>query len=470
MVAVASNKFAAEDLAARMALGGGALSVAFWMLVRLAGNSGAGRMLALGLFLCLAGLAAWSALHRRYAACCCALAYLTAVEPATRGYAKKLPYLSLEYLILLIAVLVVLQRRASLRLPTLLLSLYFLLEAIGLAASANGEDGRWMVVMTGARLGLFLLLLRSRLGVPETVAILGAYVAGTLAMASMGLHGAFSSVTEWTEQSNASAAGGFGPNQVAGLLALGAFASVFLADLDRRWWARLAYLALCGVQVLSALLTFTRGGSVILALGLMLYVSMLLACGRVSVAVAGLAVVVVGVAWLALQVTDQVLLARYQDTSMSGREGIWALGLRIFWDQPVFGVGTGNFYEASQGRLATYHGRVGSHNELIRALSEHGLVGATLWLSFVGACVARCWQEQRGLARAASLSWLMMAVAFECHSGLKLAMSMFFMALAVEGFRHVPPPLRGSPAWQHHHLPVYRPGPTRSARLARRSG
>ncbi|MGV3719549.1 MAG: O-antigen ligase family protein, partial [Actinomycetota bacterium] len=147
----------------------------------------------------------------------------------------------------------------------------------------------------------------------------------------------------------------------------------------------------------------------------------------------------VGVAWLAIQVTDQMLLARYQDSSMSGREDIWTLGLRIFWDHPVFGVGTGNFFEASHGRLAAYHGRVGTHNELIRALSEHGLVGAAIWLAFVASALARVWQEKRGLARAVSLSWLIMAVAFECHSGLKLSMSMFFMALAVEGFRDLAP-------------------------------
>lgn len=424
-----------EDTAFRLTLMGGGLSVAFWMIIRQLGGSGLAMAMAMALFGSLGGLALWMALRSRYAVCCGLLAYLVAVEPAMRGSARKLPYLSLEYLIILAAVIAVLQRKAPLRLPTLFLCLYLLLEIAGHGAAASGEDARWMVVMTGARLGLFLLALRSHLRPAQTIWVLAAYIAGTLGMAAMGLQGAFDTETQWTAQSNTRAAGGFGPNQVAGLLALGAFATVFLADIDRRWWPRLAYLGLVGVQVLAALLTFTRGGSVILALGLMLYVLMLFACGRISVAVLGMGAVLAGVAWLALQVTDQMLLERYQDSSMSGREDIWTLGLRIFWDHPVFGVGTGNFFEASQGRLASYHGRVGTHNELIRALSEHGLVGASIWLAFVTSALMRVWQEQRGLARAVSLSWLLMAVAFECHSGLKLSMSMFFMALAVEGFR-----------------------------------
>lgn len=410
-------------------------SVSIWMLARQLGQTGLGRWVALGLFLGLAGAALWTAVQRQRLVCCYLLAYLTAIEPAVRGYARQLPYLSLEYLLVLIGGLTLLQRRAPLQLPTLLWGLYFVLEVAGSMAVANPEDARWMVVMTGSRLALFLILQRSGLRPEETVRVMGCYVAGTLAIAAMALSGALSAETTWSTQSNAQASGGFGPNQVAGLLALGAFGAIFLADVDPRTWARGVYLAMGGLMVTAALFTFTRGGSVILALGLFLYVSVLALSRRMSGAVLGAALVLPVAAVFAIAQTDQMLLARYRDTEMSGRESIWGLGLRIFWDHPVLGVGTGNFYEASEGRLAAYHGRVGSHNELIRALSEHGTVGTVLWLSCVAASLAACWRNRRGLPRAAGVSWLLMAVAFECHSGLKLAMSAFFMALAVEGFQ-----------------------------------
>ncbi|MGV3724098.1 MAG: hypothetical protein ACO1SX_24665, partial [Actinomycetota bacterium] len=279
-----------EDAAFRLVMIGGGLSVVYWVIIRQLGSSGLALMMAMGLFALLGGLAMWMVLRGQFVTCCGLLAYLVAVEPALRGSARKLPYLSLEYLIILVAVVAVFQRKAPLRLPTLFLSLYLLLEIAGNGAAASGEDARWMIIMTGARLGLFLLLLRSRLRPADTIWVLAAYIAGTLGMAAMGLQGAFDAETEWTAQSNSRAAGGFGPNQVAGLLALGAFATVFLADIDRRPWPRLAYLGLVGVQVLAALLTFTRGGSVILGLGLLLYVLMLLGCGRISVAVVGMAV------------------------------------------------------------------------------------------------------------------------------------------------------------------------------------
>jgi O-antigen ligase len=413
----------------------GCVSVLFWQVVRLSGSSGVARMIAAAAFVSIAALVGWSMLRRRFADACCALAYLAAVEPAFRAYAKWLPYLSLEYVIVLCAGLVLLQRRAPLRLPTIFLGLYLVIEIAGMAATANQEDGRWMVVMTAARLGLFLIFARAHLHTKSTLRVLSVYVSGTIAMASLALSGALGADVQWTTQSNYTAAGGMGPNQIAGLLALGAFAAMFLADVDRRPGPRLFYLALTGTQVLAALLTFTRGGSAILVLGIVFYVSVLLLSGRVSVAVAGAAIVLLAAAWFAVGFTDQLLLERYRDTELSGRESIWRLGLRIFWDNPLVGAGTGNFYEASQGRLAAYHGRVGSHNELIRALAEHGIVGASVWIAFVLSALAQCWRDFRGLARAATMSWLLMAVAFECHSGLKLSMSMFFMALAVEGFR-----------------------------------
>lgn len=435
MVAQAAKKEpGSENMILRQMVFGGGGSVLFWLFVRHAGASGAARLLALGAFGVLAAFILWNILKRHYATCCCGVAYLAAVEPAFRGYAKGLPYLSAEYLFILVAGLAVLQRRAPLRLPTLLLSLYVLLELSGAGVTAKGDEGRWMMVMTTARLSLFLLIQRAYLTPTEMLRVLASYVAGTLAMAAMGLQGAFTAGEQWTAQSNSEAAGGLGPNQVAGLLALGAFTALFFADLERRPWARLLYLGLAGGQVLSAVLTFTRGGSVILAIGLVLYVSILLACHRVSVAVIGMAVIGGVVALIAIQVTNQMVIERFRDTEMSGREGIWSLGLRIFWEHPAFGVGTGNFYEASEGHLAAYHGRVGTHNEIIRALSEHGLIGASIWFAFIFSCLGYCWSEKRGLARAVSVSWLLMAVAFECHSGLKLSMSMLFMALVVEGF------------------------------------
>lgn len=448
-------------------LGGGG-SVLFWLGIRHAGASGAARLLALAAFGVLAGFILWSILKRRFAACCYGVAYLAAVEPAFRGYGKGVPYLAAEYLFILVAFLAVLQRRAPLRLPTLFLSLYVLLELSGVGVTAKGDEGRWMMVMTTARLGLFLLFQRAYLGPTEMLRVLSAYVAGTLAMAAMGLQGAFAIDEQWTAQSNSEAAGGMGPNQVAGLLALGAFTALFLADLERRLWGRMIYLGMAGAQVLSAVLTFTRGGSVILALGLILYVTILLACRRISVALIGMGAIGIMVAWIAIQVTGPVLLQRYQDTEMSGREGIWSLGLRIFWEHPAFGVGTGNFYEASEGHLAAYHGRVGTHNEVIRALSEHGLVGASIWFAFVISSLVYCWNEKRGLARAACVSWLFMAVAFECHSGLKLSMSMLFMALVVEGFYQARPATDNSIAnktlkWRDRYLQRPFTGRTRAA-------
>lgn len=411
----------------------GSLSVGLWQAIQHGG--GAGEAIGSGLFALLSCMAVWKTLSRRYLAAFCILAYMASCEPALRGYGDRLPYLTLEYVVVICAFFALLQRRAKLRLPVIFMSLYVLVEVAGMAIAADNEDARWMTVMTGAMLGYMVIAQRTDLSPQNTLRVLATFVCGTLAIAVMALQGSFKEDVQWSTQANWTTSAGFGPNQAGMLMAFGAFACVILADVEKRGLARLLYLMVAAVQTVSALLTFTRGAGYILVAGVAIYTVLLLLQGRISVAVLGGAVVLGIAMWFAIQHTDQVLAERYKDTHMSHREEIWALGLRIFWERPLFGVGTGNFFTASQGVFSFTGGQVGSHNELIRALAEHGIVGAALWIAFGISVFRQGWRECRGLIRAATVVWLIMAVAYQCHSGLKLAMPMVFMALAAEGFR-----------------------------------
>lgn len=411
----------------------GTVSVGLWQAVQHGG--GAGKAVGSGIFALLSFLTLAQVLRRQYFATFCLLAYMAATEPALRGYGERLPYLTLEYVAILSAFFAMLQRRAKVRLPVVFLSLYVLVEVAGVAIAADNEDARWMTVMTGAMLAYMLIAQRTDLRPEHTLRVLATFVAGTLAISAMALQGSFKQEVEWTTQSNWTSSGGFGPNQAGMLMAFGAFACILLADIERKWLSRSLYLMLAAVQTLAALLTFTRGAGYLLAAGLFVYVLILLAQGRFSVALLGGVLVLAAAGWFAVQHTGEVLMDRYQEEGMSRREEIWALGLRIFWHQPLFGVGTGNFFSASQGLFAFTGGRVGSHNEFIRALAEHGIVGASLWIAFGVSVLWQSWRESRGLIRASTVVWLLMAVGYQCHSGLKLAMPMVFIALAAEGFR-----------------------------------
>jgi O-antigen ligase len=63
------------------------------------------------------------------------------------------------------------------------------------------------------------------------------------------------------------------------------------------------------------------------------------------------------------------------EDSANGRVDAWYEGLHMFRDQPLFGVGAGNF---------TDHNYLTAHNSFVLVLAETGFIGYTLWLAFVG--------------------------------------------------------------------------------------
>ena len=179
-------------------------------------------------------------------------------------------------------------------------------------------------------------------------------------------------------ESNFQTSGGFGPNQVASSLAMGALLLLMGAVLGRTGWKQRAMLlGLAAAFTVQSAMTFSRGG--VLSLGGALIVSgpLLLSGHRYKKQIlAGMAgvVLVLAVAFpLVNAYTGGKLAERFHENKMSGREELAAADLRIFEEFPVFGVGVG---------ISRYfHPRgVTAHTEFTRALSEHGLLGLAAYL------------------------------------------------------------------------------------------
>lgn len=64
-----------------------------------------------------------------------------------------------------------------------------------------------------------------------------------------------------------------------------------------------------------------------------------------------------------------------EEPSAEGRLDAWYVGIQIWLQYPLFGVGFSNFSD---------HHNLTAHNSLVLAMAELGIVGYTLWLAFVG--------------------------------------------------------------------------------------
>lgn len=185
------------------------------------------------------------------------------------------------------------------------------------------------------------------------------------------------------------------PNEYAAALVPAIAAGIAVAETSpgsRHRWAGRGMAAICVVGLLGS---GSRGG--MLALLVAFAVLLLTARGMERVRMSGVLMLAlaIGAAWLALTPTGGTVAERILDRDSSGRTDLWKVALRQFQDEPVHGVGLGNYPALSRHYL---EGDVENlelflreprvvHSTPLELLAELGAVGAALYYGFVGGCL-----------------------------------------------------------------------------------
>jgi O-antigen ligase len=199
------------------------------------------------------------------------------------------------------------------------------------------------------------------------------------------------------------------PNELAALLVAGVvFAGVLTAITRDRPPLRLAAAGAVVLFLMGIFYTVSRGG--LLALGVALIAACLLAGrwrGRTLV-VAGLGISIVVIYFASFAGLD----ARDRVTTVqggTGRSDLWKIGWRMFEDQPIHGIGSGNFPISSIHYLV----RPGvverddfiidtpkvTHNTYLQILAELGIVGLALFLTIIGFAISSALKAARWFGR-----------------------------------------------------------------------
>jgi len=121
------------------------------------------------------------------------------------------------------------------------------------------------------------------------------------------------------------------------------------------------------VLVYATFLTASRGG--LLCLGLLAILIFMRKFGKIVGVGAGLVVMVALVV-----LGPRMNTISPEEASSYGRLEAWVLGMQLFKESPLFGVGFGNFME--------YHFRT-AHNSFVLCASELGLIGLYPWLMLI---------------------------------------------------------------------------------------
>jgi len=409
------------------------VSTLYWLVIATFPN--AGGFLTIGLIgILIIVMIPWLG-QRRYTLGFAVIAYLAALQPAIRLYGRSLPYNVLEYLIPFWLVLFIGKQRGRLyaSVPLLLFATYLFIELTGLLVAESLTFGRAVFVPSLVIFCFIFLAAQNSLQRDQLEPILQGYLVGAISLAGLlGRIVFFDETVQWATESNSAASGGMGPNQVTFLLATAIFFILVLSE-NRSTTSRLVYFALAGVLIYLMILTFSRGGLYMLAITVITYY---LLFRRPTVRSLLAIATVTGLVWLVFNLgverTGGAILDRYNDTATT-RLLLAQQGWQIFLDNPILGVGTGNYYIAiSSDDL--FGIQSGAHNELIRAAAEHGIFGLVTWIIFLLGSVIHAWRNSPVEHRALRIALVILAFTSMLYNGLKLVAQSFVLFVALSAY------------------------------------
>jgi O-antigen ligase len=197
------------------------------------------------------------------------------------------------------------------------------------------------------------------------------------------------------------------PNDLAAVMALSFPLALGLVSRERSMLLRIAWLAAAAVLVLTLVRTSSRGGQIAISVAALVYVM----GQRGGARVLWLAAVCLGAAgaWAVgtpeFRERTRALLRGEEDynyTAYSGRKLVWQRARQYAIENPVFGVGVGNFpmAEGETCKRLQIRGCKWSttHNAYLQSASELGLVGGAIYVALllVGARIGlRLWRPSR---------------------------------------------------------------------------
>lgn len=257
------------------------------------------------------------------------------------------------------------------------------------------------------------------------------------------------SEVEFALGANFDVTGDFGSNQVASVLGLAFGLSAFLWLMQAPLFkSELLNLGLPGAFLIWALFSFSRGGVLTPALGLLLVIILVPRKKGAfqlrtinSKLIIGLLVLLPGIFYVANTVTNGQLLLRYSGETYgtlqgvkqkdlnqltTGRWDIFLNDIKIWQDHFVFGVGVG---QSAEIRPEYGEHEIIAHVEVSRLLSEHGLMGLIISIIYISTPIVLFFKAKTPFEKGIMLLSFTIAIASSMHSAMRTFITPFFYGL-----------------------------------------
>jgi O-antigen ligase len=257
----------------------------------------------------------------------------------------------------------------------------------------------------------------------RNIKIASIYLAGIVYVAHI------SGGIDYNGLSNSTASNGLAPVQLSGYLGVACvlfFLAIMNKEESRTRWLNMILLAFAGTVMV---LTFSRGG--VYFLGAIVATYFYYNRARSSNYV--LFIILVPVALIAYNIvvnqTQGKIIERYQQEGASNRGVLAEIGFKIFENNPLIGVGTGN-YNTVIVKENLFGVESGAHNEFVRSAAEHGIIGIILYWGFFIALFVNVLRRRQPHQQYA-MYFLILFCMIVVHNGLKISLQPVLLMLTI---------------------------------------
>lgn len=243
--------------------------------------------------------------------------------------------------------------------------------------------------------------------------------------------------TQNTEGRLEAAGSSFDTNDMAALMAM-AFPFAVHGAMQRRGWMRFLYLGAALVTLLAIVQTGSRGGTLAVCAGALVLVMGLKGSRRFLVlalfVLAGFGAWQFGPKTFRERMESLTTIDQdYNETDFFGRKQIWKRGRMFYFENPVVGVGLGNFGVADGAYIKSI-GRTGKwsapHNAWIQAFAELGTLGGVLFTALLLVAGRRAYALWRASGPTHAPAYLASLAAF-CAGAYFLSFAFFHAMFAL---------------------------------------
>ncbi len=349
-----------------------------------------------------------------------------------RAFARSLPYLTTQYVIIISFSLLLIIGRKNKKAHFsgyIMFVLFCLLELLNNVYPAKAQISRSIIsnsatVMAAVVWGAFNVLDPILINkILYNIKIAGVYLAGIVFVAHL------QGKIDYNSASSNEASNGMAPVQLSGYL--GTVCVLFFLSIMNKGEARFKILNLIflGITAIVMVLTFSRGGLYFLGA----VICMFLLYNRQNMGEYAKFIFILPIVFiiysLVVKETDGKIVERYEQKGSSSRDILVAIGFDIFLRHPLIGVGTGN-YNTTIVKDKLFYAESGVHNEFVRAAAEHGVVGIILYWGFFLSLflnIRSRGQPQQQFA----MYFLVLFCLITVHNGLKISLQPLLLMLAI---------------------------------------